>query len=267
MLLAELAFLFRRRRVQAALVVLAAIPATLAVALRLSGGGPGTGEGPQFLDQVTHNGVFAALAGLTVALPIFLPLAVSMVSGDAIAGEGSLGTLRYLLLRPAGRTRLLAVKAATVAVFCVVAALAVIAGGLIAGTLLFPIGPVTTLSGTTVSLGAGALRTFGAAVVVGSSLLGLAAIGLFISTLTDVPVGAIAATMVVLIITGVIDAVPQLHALHPWMLTHWWLSFGDLLRTPVRWTDIGRNVALQGFYVVVFASAAWARFTTKDVLA
>src|SRR2546421_529315 len=104
---AELAFLFRRLRVRAALLVLAAIPAALALALRLSGSGPEGGEGPQFLDQVTHNGVFAALAGLTVTLPIFLPLAVAMVSGDALAGEANLGTLRYLLIRPARRSRLL----------------------------------------------------------------------------------------------------------------------------------------------------------------
>jgi ABC-2 type transport system permease protein len=264
---AELAFVFRRLRVRAALLVLAAIPAALAVALRLSGSGLEGGEGPQFLDQVTHNGVFAALAGLTVTLPIFLPLAVAMVSGDSIAGEGSFGTIRYLLLRPAGRSRLLLVKGATVAVFCVVAALTVALGGLVAGAILFPIGPVTTLSGTTVSLAAGAVRTAGAAGVVGSSLLGLAAIGLFISTLTDVPVGAIAATMVVAILSGVLDAVPQLHAIHPWLLTHWWPSFGDLLRSPVRWTDIGKDAALQLVYVTVFGAAAWARFTTKDVLA
>ena len=114
MLLAELATLFRRMRVKALLAVLAAIPAALAVAVYFSGG-PSTGRGPTFLDQVSHNGMFAALAGLTVAIPFFLPLVVAVVSGDAIAGEANLGTLRYLLTRPSGRTRLLATKAATVA--------------------------------------------------------------------------------------------------------------------------------------------------------
>jgi len=267
MLPAELAVVFRRLRTQAVLLVLAAIPVALCVALRLSGGGPEAGEGPRFLDQVTHNGVFAALAGLTVTLPIFLPLGAAVVAGDAIAGEASLGTLRYLLVRPAGRTRLLLVKGLTVAIFCVVAALTVAFAGLIAGAALFPIGAVTTLSGTTVSLGAGTVRALGAALVVGLSLLGLAAIGLFISTLTDAPVGAIAATVAIVIICGVVDTVPQLHALHPWLLTHWWLAFGDLLRTPVRWTDVQRDLVLQLGYVVVFGTAAWARFTTKDVLA
>src|SRR5436190_21009084 len=102
---AELVFLFRRLRIRALLVVLAGVPAFLAVAVFLSGG-PSDRGGPTFLDQVSHNGVFAALAGLTVTVPFFLPLTVAVVAGDALAGEASLGTLRYLLTRPAGRSRL-----------------------------------------------------------------------------------------------------------------------------------------------------------------
>ena len=267
MLRAELALLFRRTRTQALLGVLALVPIVIAIAVRLSGNGPQPGNGPQFLDQLTHNGVFAALVGLTVTLPFFLPLAVAVVAGDTIAGEANLGTLRYLLTRPYGRTRLLLLKGAAVVVFCIIATCTVAVAGIVAGAILFPVGPVTTLSGTTLSLTAGTVRIFVAAAVVGGSLLGLAAIGLFISTLTDAPVGAMASTAGIAVLSGVLDAIPQLHALHPWLLTHYWLTFGDLLRSPVRWTDITKNLLLQLGYIVVFATAAWSRFTTKDVLA
>ena len=73
--------------------------------------------------------------------------------------------------------------------------------------------------------------------MVGASLLGLAAIGLFISTLTDAPVGAMAAIAGIAVLSGVLEAVPQLGVLHPWLLTHYWLTFGDLLRSPVRWMN------------------------------
>jgi ABC-2 type transport system permease protein len=264
---AELALLFRRTRTQALLGVLALVPIVVASAVRFSGGGPQPGEGPQFLDQLTHNGVFAALVGLTVTLPFFLPLAVAVVAGDAIAGEANLGTLRYLLTRPYGRTRLLLHKGAVLVAFCVIATCVVAIAGIIAGAILFPVGPVTTLSGTTLSLTAGTIRIFAAAAVVGGSLLGLAAIGLFVSTLTDAPVGAMAATAGIAVLSGVLDAIPQLHAIHPWLLTHYWLTFGDLLRSPVRWTAITKNLLLQAGYMLVFITAAWARFTTKDVLA
>ena len=253
MLLAELATLFRRMRVKALLAVLAAIPAALAVAVYLSGG-PSAGRGPTFLDQVSHNGMFAALAGLTVAIPFFLPLVVAVVSGDAIAGEANLGTLRYLLTRPSGRTRLLATKAATVAVFCLAATVAVALGGLIAGVILFPVGQVVTLSGTTISLLEGILRTFAAAGIVAASLLGLASI-------------AMAATAGFAVLSAVLDNVPQTRAIHPWLFTHHWLSFGDLLRSPVQWSGIVADLRLQLGYILVFATAAWARFSTKDVLA
>jgi ABC-2 type transport system permease protein len=242
------------------------VPIVITIVVRFSGG-PERGGGPTFLAQVTHNGVFAALAGLTVTLPIFLPMAVAVVAGDAIAGEAGLGTLRYLLVRPAGRSRLLAVKAITVAVFCLAATALVAIGGLLAGVALFPIGRVTTLSGDTLPLATGMIRIIGAAGLVGLSLLGLAALGMFISTLTDTPVGAMAATLGLFILAGVLDAIPQVSAIHPWLLTHNWLSFTDLLRTNVVWDGITRNLGLQALYVLVFGSAAWARFTTKDILA
>ncbi|MEO5899875.1 MAG: ABC transporter permease [Ilumatobacteraceae bacterium] len=266
MLLGELHHLFRRRRIQALLAVLALVPIAIVVALKISGG-PTRGEGPTFLNQVTNNGVFAALAALVITLPVFLPLAVSIVAGDAIAGETGLGTMRYLLIRPAGRSRLLAVKAVTIVAFCFVATLVVAVAGLAVGSILFPVGRVTTLSGDTLSVWTGVGRIAIAAVLVAASLLGLAAISFFASTLTDVAIGAMAATLGILILSGILDAIPQLSAIHPWLFTHEWLSFGDVMRTHITWNGIVKNLWLQAGYVVVFAAAAWARFTSRDVLA
>src|SRR4051812_9012893 len=266
MLLAELKHLFRRRRIQALLTVLALVPVAIVVALKLSGG-PGRGDGPTFLNQVTNNGVFAALAALVITLPVFLPLAVSIVAGDSIAGETGLGTMRYLLIRPAGRTRLLAVKAATIVAFCFAATFVVAAAGLVVGSILFPVGRVTTLSGDTLSVWSGIGRIAVAAGLVAMSLPGLAAISFFASTLTDVAIGAMAATLGILVLSGILEAIPQLSAIHAWLFTHEWLSFGDLMRTHITWTNISKNLLLQLGYVVVLTSAAWARFTSRDVLA
>jgi ABC-2 type transport system permease protein len=262
----ELATLFRRRRTQAMLLALMAVPITITLVVRFAGG-PDNGDGPSFLSQVTHNGVFAVLAGLTVTLPFFLPMAVAVVAGDSMAGEGSLGTLRYLLTRPAGRTRLLASKGLTTAAFCLVATLVVALAGLVTGVIVFPVGRITTLSGDTLPLSQGMLRISLAAVLISASLLGLAAIGMFISTLTDVPVGAMAGTLGVFILIGVLDALPQTVGMHPWLFTDHWLSYTDIMRTHIVWSGVVRNLGLQGLYVVVFGSLAWARFTSKDILA
>lgn len=266
LIVSELAVLFRRRRTAALLLALAAVPVLIAVAVRLSSQEPTPGRGPPFLDQVTQNGLFVAVTGLIVSIPLFLPLTVGVVAGDTIAGEASLGTLRYLVAAPAGRAWLLVVKYLGAAVFCLAATVTVVTAGVLAGLALFPVGPLTLLSGDTISLA----ESFGRALLIAGyvtiSLLGLSAIGLFFSTLTSVPVGAMAATIVLSVVAQVLDSLPQLEWLHPWLFSHYWLDFADLLRQPVDWSSFGANALLQGGYLLVFGSLAYGRFLTKDIL-
>jgi ABC-2 type transport system permease protein len=247
------------------LAALAAVPILIAVAVRVTSRSS-AGRGPAFLDQITHNGLFVGLTALIVAIPLFLPLTIGVVAGDTIAGEASHGTLRYLLIAPAGRIRLLAVKYVGAAVFSISATLAVVISGTVIGIALFPVGPVTLLSGDTIDIGQSVARLAVIGAFVTVSLLGLCAIGLFISTLTDVPVGAMAATIVLAVASQVLDQIPQLDWLHPWLFSHYWLDFGDLLRQPIAWTSFGENALLQLGYFAVFAALAYGRFVTKDVL-
>ncbi|MFE6913122.1 ABC transporter ATP-binding protein [Streptomyces rubiginosohelvolus] len=105
------------------------------------------------------------------------------------------------------------------------------------------------------------------ALVVAVSLTGFAAIGLFVSTLTGSGIGAMAATVGLLITVQILDSIPQLSGVHPYLFAHYWMSFADVLREPVYWDDLSKNFQLQGLYVAVFGSAAWARFTAKDITA
>jgi ABC-2 type transport system permease protein len=266
LLLTELSVLFRRRRTWAMLLALAAVPVLVGVAIRLSSAGD-SGRGPSFLTQIAGNGLFVGVASLVLAVPLFLPLTVGVVAGDTIAGEASQGTLRYLLVAPAGRPRLLVVKFLGAAAFCFAAPLAVVVAGTVTGAVLFPIGPVTLLSGDQASVGDGLLRLLLLALYVGVAMLGLTAIGLFVSTLTDVPVGAMAATVVLAVTSQVLDQLPQLEWLHPFLLTDSWLGLIALLRDPIDWSAFGTNALLQLGYVVVFGALAYGRFTTRDVLA
>ncbi|MET9055878.1 ABC transporter permease [Streptomyces bacillaris] len=273
LLRSEVATTFRRHRTYALLAVLAAVPVLIGIAVRIetggdgSGGGAGGGPGPAFLTQVTNNGVFLVFATLAATLPVFLPMAVGVVAGDAVAGEASAGTLRYLLVAPAGRTRLLLVKYASVLTFCLVATFVVAASALAVGALLFPVGEVTTISGTRIGFGEGLARAGLTAAVVAASMVGFAALGLFVSTLTNSGIGAMAATVGLLITAQILDSIPQLSGIHPYLFPHYWMSFADVLREPVLWDDLVKNFQLQGVYAAVFGSAAWARFTTKDITA
>ena len=268
----ELRLIFGRRRNQALLGVLAALPILIGVALRLQassggggGGGGGDGQGPAFFSQVTDNGVFLALAAITVLLILVLPLAVAVVAGDSIAGEAGLGTLRYLLAVPVGRTRLLFIKYTAVVIFGLAACLLVTVVSLATGAALFPVGPVTLLSGTTVPLAAGLLRLLLVTLYVTAAMAAVGAIGLAISTLTEHAIAAMAAILVVVVGSEVADSVSQFAVIHPFLPTHFWLSFDALLRSPIDWTSAGHGLVSFGAYVIIFGSIAWARFTTADV--
>ncbi|MFJ2744350.1 ABC transporter permease [Streptomyces sp. NPDC087440] len=271
LLRSELRVTFRRWRTLALLAVLAGVPVLIGIAMKVeSGGSPeggGGGGGPAFFSQVTQNGLFLVFAALAATLPVFLPMAVGVVAGDAIAGEAHSGTLRYLLVAPAGRTRLLLAKYATTLVFCLVATLVVAASALAVGALLFPVGEVMTISGVPIGFGEGLLRALAVAVAVAASLIGFAAVGLFVSTLTSSGIAAMATTVGLLITVQILDTIPQLDALGPYLFPHYWLSFADLLREPVYWDELWKNLGMQGVYAAVFGSAAWARFSARDITA
>ncbi|MCC2593610.1 ABC transporter permease [Tessaracoccus sp. OS52] len=265
LLRSELRLLFGRRRTLALLAGLGAVPLLLAVVLFIARGSGLEGQGPGFIGRVTGNGLFLVVAALFMCLPFLLPLTIGITAGDSIAGEAQAGTLRYLLTLPVARTRLLLAKALVALAFALVAVLVIAAMALAAGGAFFGFGDLTLLSGATVGLGEAVGRMLGVAGYVALSLTGLVAVGVFFSTLTEVPVGAMAATTVVSVVSTVLDSLPQLAVIHPYLLTHHWFDFAEFLRIEVDWNVLGAGLAVQLGWVAVFASLAWARFTTADV--
>jgi ABC-type transport system involved in multi-copper enzyme maturation permease subunit len=190
---------------------------------------------------------------------------IAVVSGDSIAGEAGYGTLRYLLAVPAGRTRLLAVKYAAIVAWAVAATFVVAVVALLTGVALFGAGPVTLLSGSTVSLADGLVHVLWVTLYVCAAMAALGAIGLAVSTFTEHAIGAIAAVMILVVASEVVDNIPQFAPVTPYMPTHWWLSFDSLLRSPVDTTTLLHGLASFAVYAVVFGCIAWARFTSADV--
>jgi ABC-2 type transport system permease protein len=256
--------IFRRRRNIALLVVLGLVPVLIAIAVKLSGSG---GPGGSIFGSITDNGLFAALAALLAMLPLFLPLVVSVVAGDSVAGEANLGTLRYLLTVPVGRTRLLAVKFVGIVVWCAAAVVTVAVTGTVIGAILFPSGRMTLLSGRTISYAEGMYRLGLISAYVIACIAMVGAVGLFVSTMTEVPIAAMATTLVLTIGSEVLDQIPQLHAIHGWLPSHYWLDWVDLLRDPINTSGITTGLGVTFAYVVVALSLAWARFSGKDVTA
>lgn len=278
MIRVELVKLVRRPRTWGSILLLCALPTLVAVFIAVTHVAPAPGHGPALLSAVLSDGSLYPAAALALVLPIFLPVAVAIMAGDAIAGEATSGMLRYLLARPVGRTRLLAAKLASVIAYVLGAVVLVAVTAYATGAGLFGTRPVlvtshglassalaTSLSGTPMTPADIAMRTLGAVAFIGVSMLGVAAIALFLSTLTDSSLGAAFGALAALITSGVLVALNSAASVSPYLPTRYWLAWADFFREPILWRNIDRGFAIQGIYVAVFLAAAWANFATKDV--
>lgn len=262
----EVSLVLHRRRNLVMLGVLSLLTVLVGIGIWWAGRGRGdAGGGPPLFSSITDNGLFLAFAALTASLPIFLPLVVSVVAGESVAGEAQSGTLRYLLVTPVDRTRLLVVKYLAILFYGFLGALTISVTGVVVGLVLFPVGDVVLLSGTSAPYGDGLVRLAGVTLYAALMLATVAALGLFASTLTEVPVAAMSATAIAVVLVQIMGQVPQLDWLHPFLFSDGWLRFADLLRDPVVWGGMGQGLVLQGAWIVVLLAAAWARMTSKDV--
>jgi ABC-2 type transport system permease protein len=269
----ELHKLVLRPRVWLSVALLCALPAIVAVFLATTDIAPPPGQGAAFLSAVLSNGSLFPAAALALVLPIFLPLAVAVIAGDSIAGEASTGTLRYLLVRPVGRTKLLLAKLIALAAFVLGAVLLVVLTSLIIGTTLFgsgaeavgQAGGVTSLSGASLGPFDVVARLAGAVGYIVLSMLGFGAIALFLSTLTESALGAALGAIAVLVTSSVLEALEAATVIKPYLPTHYWLSWIDFFRDPILWRNIDSGITLQLVYIGLFFAAAWANFATKDI--
>lgn len=225
----EVRWVLRRPRTLVMLGLFALMPILIAIGVVASGR---TGGG--LIGNVVGNGLVLPVVTLILALALLLPLAVGMAAADAIAGEVAAGTLRGLLIAPVSRLRLVGMKAFGVLVVAVLATLLIAVVGALAGIVVVGgTGHLVTLSGTTV----GPLDALGriALVVVWAigQLAAIGAIALAISAWTEHPLIVLAGVLGMVIVFGVLSAIPALDWLQPYLLTSGWTAGADVLRDPL----------------------------------
>ena len=297
MIAVELAKLVRRPRTWMSIATICALPLVVAIFIAVTHLEPPPGQGSAFLSAVLNEGQLYPAAALALVLPVFLPVAVAFIAGDSIAGEASAGTLRYLLARPVGRTKLLIAKLVSITAFTTLSVVAVTVTSYATGVLILgpsraaavgvapggissSIGPgaggaptaglqsgaaITSLSGAPLTFLELIERVLGAMAFISVSMLGVAAIALFLSTITDSALGAALGALAALIASEVLVTLNAASAVQPYLPTRYWLAWIDFFRQPIFWRDIQHGFAIQAVYVVVFLAAAWANFATKDV--
>lgn len=264
MLRSELRWVFRRPRTLVGLAALSLLPVAIGIGVALSGG-PTQGDGPPLIAAVAGNGLVLPIAALSMAIFLLLPIAVSIVAADALAGESAHGTLRGLLLAPVERVRLVVVKVAgvlavTTAGVALISAVGVVTGMLVVGDA----GSTITLSGTELSAWASLGRVSLAAVWTIGQLCAIGALALAVSAFTDHPLVVLAVSIGWLVVTTVLLAIPALGWLQPVLLPTGWTAMADVLRDPVPFDDLLTSTYRAGCYVVIGLGITLARMATRD---
>jgi ABC-2 type transport system permease protein len=224
----EVRWVLRRPRTLVMLGLFALMPVTIAIGVVASGR---TGE---LVGTILGNGLVLPIVTLILAQALLLPLAVGMAAADALAGEAAAGTLRGLLLAPVSRLRLVGMKAFGVLVVAVLATGVIAVVGALTGVVLVGgTGGLITLSGTTVDVGDALGRIALAVAWTVGQLAAVGAVALAVSAWTEHPLVVLASVLGMVIVFGVLRAVPSLDWLQPYLLTSGWTSGADVLRDPL----------------------------------
>lgn len=259
----------RRRRTLVAYLLVIALPVMVSLAVRF-----GSDDGGRRLGSGSADLVGLATAGalnFTVTMFFFasgflLLVIVALFCGDTVASEASWSSLRYLLAAPIPRRRLLRQKL-VVGLALSLGAIAVlpIASYLI-GLVAFGNGPLESPLGTTFGTMDAIARIAAIGGYIFVSLLFAGGVAFLMSVLTDAPLGAVGAAVVLVIISNILNAIDALGTLREWLPTHFSQAWLDLLANDVVWTDIARGAAYSIVTCAVLVAIAVLKFERKDIV-
>lgn len=230
------------------------------------------GLGDDFV--VAGNPISAAFVTRMVMVPNFVmlvPMIVAMIAGTMVAGEASTGTLRATLVRPVSRGAVLTAKFIVSWLYGVTVSLFVGGTAAAIGYIFFGGGELFALEWgpfAFVEEREAWLRLGAAYGIAAGAMLAIAAIALFVSTLTSAPWISLVVTMGAIIITPLLAAIPSLEIIHPYLLTTNLVLFADVFSDPdvVDWGKIATKGLYLGAYTAVFLAGAYVAFARKDML-
>ncbi len=265
---------FLKKRTYLGFAVVLAIVPIYVFAMKLEGGHflRGATRGLQMdfiLTGNPFNGWFVAHLIMN-SLWVQIPVLISFVAGDELAGEATAGTYRLILIRPVSRTRIFIAKYITTVVYTVF--FVFFLGALSAGLAVAVLG-----SGDLIILGrdilvlpeSEMLWRFALAYCFAMwGMITIASIAFLFSSFVENAIGPIIATMGIVIVFTLITFLPvQIFDgirpyLFPYHMNIWQKAFDD----PIPWRDIVGSVGYLGAYSFLSTLIAWYIFIKKDVL-
>lgn len=271
----ELIRQIKRRRTLVAFLLVIALPLIVVAAVKFGpssdnggggNGGGGFGDGDFDLVGLATNGAWNfSLTMLLFSSGFLLVIIAAMFMGDTVASEASWSTLRYLLVAPVPRRRLLWTKAIVGLILTAIVLLTLVAASWAIGAIAFGTGPLASPFGGALSQGESVQRLSIITTYIAITLLFPAGFAFLMSVLTDVPLGAVGTAVIVVIIFNILDAIEALGALRRFLPTDYGAAWVDALNPSIVWDEmaIGASYNLIAFAILI--AIAVLRFDRKDI--
>ena len=269
---------FVRLRTLIIAAILVGLPTLIVVAIHARGNRVrDNGDNGEGLFRLAHlSGLLVPAAVLAAMSGFLLVVIAGTLAGDSVAGDASWGNLRYLLMRPVPRGRLLFAKAFVAGTLIWTCTILVVLTAAVGGITLFgshavavpgqfDLTTLTRTSGFTLSVGTLLARTAFATVYVAFGFTALLALGTFFSTLTDTSAGAIGATIGAYIVSEILGAISQLGTIRYAFPTYYLDAWQSMFTSNSYSKDMVAGVIVQCCYLAVFGTAAIVWFKRKDI--
>jgi ABC-2 type transport system permease protein len=252
-------------------ILLVGLPTLIVVAINARGRRVNNDNGEGLFRLAQQSGLLIPAAVLSAMSGFLLVVVAGTFAGDSVSSDAAWGNLRYLLMRPVPRGRLLAAKGLVAGFLIWACTVLVVLAALAAGVILFGSHPVVVptipglVQGYQLSESTLLLRGLLGTVYVAFGFTALLAVGVFFSTLTDTATGAVGATVGVYIVSEILDGIDQLGTIRYLFPTHYLGAWQSMFTQNQYSQDMVAGVVVQLAYLAVFATLAIVHFRRKDI--
>ncbi len=259
-----------RKRTLVAFLLVLALPLIVVAAVKFGpssdGGSGGFGDGDlDLVGLATAGGANFALTMVFFASGFLLLILIAMFCGDTVASEASWSTLRYLLISPIPRRRLLFSKLTVALILSAISILLLIAISYLIGLIAFGSGALSTPTAGPFTNTEAFLRLFAIGCYVFLSLLFAAGIAFLMSVLTDIPLAAVGTAVIVVIVSNILGAIEALGSLREWLPTYYANAWIGFLNQNIEWADISRGISYSVISFLILITIAVLKFDRKDI--
>lgn len=266
---AELRRQWGRKRTLWAFGLLLALPLILVGSFAFgdrSGNPNRTSPSARIFDLAQSGAANFSLVLVFLSSELLLVLLAALFCGDAVPSEASWASLRYLLIAPVKRARLLTSKLVIGVGSTLFATFLLPAWGLLVGGIAYGWDPLSNPIGENLAWGQFLPRLALAMAYIFVTLLPIASIAFWLGVRSDAPLGAVGGAVLVSIVFNILD---QLDALEPYRNAfpgHYGRSWQDALAVNPDYSNMQHGALWSLVWTLAFLMLAYRRFRRTDIL-